>query len=606
MAGATLSGAVPPDQANLKFERVEGDADMYKAAVPHRVWWVMAGGRNLVNYGDVENLRAFKFPKPGEKGKPSSDCVPEGFAWQGGTLFVRLEGGTDPNAVAVEIHHPGGHSSADPEFSNQSYYAPDTGFHVPGTGHMFSRSLANIVVMADHVVIEGLRLHLGVGASVLVHGNEVTIRDCYMSGAHIGVLQPDSDPAPPRGSPPVRGSNRTDRGLTVEHCEFSGYPVYEWDHRNQKYWDTLYHTNIAAMFMNYGGPRSIVRHNWAYECFDGLEPRGNGTTSTAEASEFAYNILQNCADDSIEFDSATAMNLRVHHNIILNGLCLLALSPVMGGGLTIDHNILYVSPEKGLTWCGLFKGGSPWGSGLPTQGVRIVHNTMVNTKGENIGLWWVGGHRYEDMVIENNIFYVRAVAELQCAGLVFGRHNLYCGRRADPRHIPEMMHFEGSPFVSMDPMDFRLRKDSPAVDAGAAGEGYHHEARGKAPDLGAIEQGNAWRFPPPGPRWAKGNEIANRPSLPILVEGLSWRPRMPRLDHPVRADGSLEEATSPASPATAEFDLQPRDLTPVTRLEAPAHPLVELVRDGKARAVVFVADTEPCETLERMLKEVRP
>ncbi len=38
--------------------------------------------------------------------------------------------------------------------------------------------------------------------------------------------------------------------------------------------------------------------------------------------------------------------------------------------------------------------------------------------------------------------------------------------------------------------------------------------------------------------------------------------------------------------------LKPRDLTPVTWLEAPAHPAVELVRDGKALAVVYVADPQ--------------
>lgn len=48
---ATLSGAVPPGEGKLSFERVEGD--LYKAAVSHRVWWMMAGGRNLVNYGNL-------------------------------------------------------------------------------------------------------------------------------------------------------------------------------------------------------------------------------------------------------------------------------------------------------------------------------------------------------------------------------------------------------------------------------------------------------------------------------------------------------------------------------------------------------------------------
>jgi hypothetical protein len=52
------------------------------------------------------------------------------------------------------------------------------------------------------------------------------------------------------------------------------------------------------------------------------------------------------------------------------------------------------------------------------------------------------------------------------------------------------------------------------VDAGAAGKNYHHEARGKAPDLGAIELDETWEFPRPGPRWATGDEIPNRPAIP--------------------------------------------------------------------------------------------
>jgi len=42
--------------------------------------------------------------------------------------------------------------------------------------------------------------------------------------------------------------------------------------------------------------------------------------------------------------------------------------------------------------------------------------------------------------------------------------------------------------------------------------------------------------------------------------------------------------------ALAGEELKPRDLTPVTWLEAPAHPPVEIVRDGQARAVVYVVD----------------
>ncbi len=65
---------------------------------------------------------------------------------------------------------------------------------------------------------------------------------------------------------------------------------------------------------------------------------------------------------------------------------------------------------------------------------------------------------------------------------------------------------------------------------------------------------------------------------------------------------ALAAAMAPA--ALAGDELKPRDLTPVTWLEAPAHPPMEIVRDGRARAVVFLVDSDPSETLERLLDEL--
>jgi len=56
-------------------------------------------------------------------------------------------------------------------------------------------------------------------------------------------------------------------------------------------------------------------------------------------------------------------------------------------------------------------------------------------------------------------------------------------------------------------------------------------------------------------------------------------------------------AAAMASPL-AGAELKPRDLTPVTWLKAPVHPPVEIVRDGRARAVVYVADPNGRETFE--------
>jgi hypothetical protein len=513
--GATISGAVPPGQAKLKFELAAGDSDIYKASVPERVWWVMVDGRNLVNYGYYSYLKTSQFPD--QSSGALKRCTPEGFAWRNGHLYIRLPGGADPSTANIQFSCPTGfHTSAEPEFAEEIRWAPDSGFDVPGVGHIFSRTLANIAVKADHVVIEGLRLHMGVGAAVVVHGNEVTVRDCYMSGTHMGICQPDEVKLPTHETPgerPITPSNRTSRGLTVEYCEFSGAPGYDWCKKG--FWGGLYAANTSAVFMNYGGPRSIVRHNWVYDSSqDHLQPRGNGTSSPQHASEIAYNLIQNCGDDPIEFDSDSLMNLRVHHNVVLEGLCLLSVCPVMGGGLTVDHNIFYNSPENGIRKGPWLKLGTPWGKGLPTRGMRLIHNTVVQPQG--VFQWFGKDQRYEDNVLENNIIYVTGSQAWGVADFPLSHHNLYCGPKTDPKDMPELIHAE-QPFTSIKPIDFHLREDSAAVDAGAVGRDYYHEARGKAPDLGAIELGETWEFPRPGPRWATGEEIANRPAIPASL-----------------------------------------------------------------------------------------
>jgi len=51
-------------------------------------------------------------------------------------------------------------------------------------------------------------------------------------------------------------------------------------------------------------------------------------------------------------------------------------------------------------------------------------------------------------------------------------------------------------------------------------------------------------------------------------------------------------------------ELQPPDLTPVTWRDTPVHPPVEIVREGRARAVVHGAGPDPDAKLERLADEL--
>ena len=63
-------------------------------------------------------------------------------------------------------------------------------------------------------------------------------------------------------------------------------------------------------------------------------------------------------------------------------------------------------------------------------------------------------------------------------------------------------------------------------------------------------------------------------------------------------------AAAMAFPTLAGTELKPRDLTPVTWMEAPAHQPVDLVRDGRAQVVAFVADRNPSANLKRLVDEL--
>jgi len=140
--GATISGAVPPGQAKLTFELAAGESDIYKAPVPQRAWWVMADGRNLVNYGYYSYLKQSQFPN--QSSGALKRCTPDGFAWRNGHLYVRLPGGAEPSTANIEFSCPTGfHTSAEPEFAEETRWAPDTGFDGSYTTRSSSRKVSS-------------------------------------------------------------------------------------------------------------------------------------------------------------------------------------------------------------------------------------------------------------------------------------------------------------------------------------------------------------------------------------------------------------------------------------------------------------------------------
>ena len=523
-----------------KFEQVEGaiyntkwSAKGLKDRGTRRVW-VVADGRSLYNYTSMEEMKTCK---PG-KGRDTTPL--EGFLYRDGELYIRLLGGTTPDNANVAVSRP------------------DTTILVEIKGQ-------------EHVVLEGLRFHVAPDVAVRVgirrHPHTVcrhiVIRDCHFFGCHRAIVGQNVRVDRPGGAVEYGPSH-----ITVEHCEFSNYPTYDWLHYSmvleQPAWRALYHSTLGGNAILPGGNVTAwkIRHCYIHDTFDGI-----GVASTGEQGrnrpalrhEYAYNLLHRCADDNIEFDSIEYAGVRAHHNVILEGQCLLGLSPVQRGGVTIEHNIVYASPEYGIPWSVIFKfstpGGSAWSRGgfHPLSGMIIRNNTLINAKS---GVSWGTSTRHgkyfkDDNLVANNIIYARDWDF--CSGLPWKegleiqKNNLCVGPLIEAgKHAPPRVLCSRSkgPLVGRDTYFRDVMPPSlrGLVDEGELGEEIEinrvsfavseQYVRAAAKEcgfdaaeymdvhkhLGAIPPGTKWEFPRPGPRWAVGELAPPRPPLPPSLD----------------------------------------------------------------------------------------
>jgi hypothetical protein len=195
---ATISGAA---HQRPVFTKVAGSTDLYAAAVPWTVTWVMQGDRSLLNYTTLQNLQNFMFPVSRFLSEPYPGPR-EGFAYANGTLYLRLTGGGDPASTPVEINR-----------------------NELGSG---------ITIAADDVVVSGLRIRHWSNNGIWLKWQvqRATIRDCFFVGTY-------------RGIEAIGGTPRN--GLTVEYNEFSGKPIYAIRRADpsEQMWAGLYDSNLG-------------------------------------------------------------------------------------------------------------------------------------------------------------------------------------------------------------------------------------------------------------------------------------------------------------------------------------------------------------------------
>ena len=512
---AIITGAM---KTTPKFEKVDGA--IYKTKWISKNWrgsgtgqvWVIADGRNLYNYKNANELRTRrKTPQ-------------EGFFRQGEKMYIRLLGGADPNKANIAISRPD------------------------------ARVLLDIAGQ-QHIVVEGLRFRAAPEAAVRLGPSRdsevcrhIVIRDCYFFGFYRAIV-----------GRRARKDNQefAPSDITIEYCQFSNYPAYEWVRYGQltgsDTWKAMYSSVLGGTGIFPGGRARAwkIRHCYLHDCYDGIGNAATVSRDPALVNEYSYNLLHNCADDSIEFDTVEYAGVRVGHNVFLDGFCMLGLSPVHGGGVTIENNIVYVSPEYGLPWGVIFKFSNPW-KPRPTTGMTIRNNTLVHTK---CGVQWGANtsHKpyFKDNTVANNIIYARDWKSWGGLPVQFGlqvdRSNFCCGPslaagKDVPREIPSSI--DTSPFVK--PGTDRNDAAAPSLSELAAKGKLGAEKELSRPNfslsadyvlaavkecgldaaeykdmhknLGATPYGTKWKFSRPGPRWSVGKSALFHPPFPPSLD----------------------------------------------------------------------------------------
>ena len=362
-----------------------------------------------------------------------------------------------------------------------------------------------IDIKADNVTLEGLRIHMAPTVGVEVNNScDVTIRDCYFSGYQFAV-----------------NTGYECTNLAIEHCEIDGGEMITFG-RHENITLHMWNHSTYVNPIKFNGTGLTFHHNYVYEGFDLFHPRGRHKDYPHVPnlpSDVAYNVWQNAIDNTLEFDGVEALlNMRVHHNLILQNYDALAITTTENGGpLTIDHNIWWPGGGRIMKLVG---------TGRQNNGVQFVHNTYFT--GNRCSYNTFGNSVFENNIVVSDCQTADCWTAKRLGDFFPTRYNLLHNGQ---RYTVGFAGLTANPsFGQMPETFFLLQSGSQAINAGIFRKGYHQDnvVDGK-PDLGALEYGQTiddWRevFGHVGPRWITAYNAAKKaPHRPAWPETLDRR-----------------------------------------------------------------------------------
>ncbi len=279
-----------------------------------------------------------------------------------------------------------------------------------------------------------------------------------------------------------------------------------------QYFNTM--GNHTGLIFSLGKGNKILRNSLLGSARDGVKVTGDN-------SEMGYNHVQNClisgADGGLFYvtGSSKPRNIEIHHNWF-NYAYAAEHAGNKAAGIYLDNNsagyIVHHNVVWDVEWGGLhfnwnavkneIYNNTFWNVGPSTQSVidswvPIKNNARTNVK---------------DNKLYNNISDIRPWWESGDGPKYLVNEKEYLGEEAD-NDFKNNEQYATPPFISFDQQNFAPAKGSAIIDKGITIRGITDHYKGKAPDLGAYEQGGEnWKpgvdWTPTGFAWTPGDDYA--------------------------------------------------------------------------------------------------
>jgi len=350
----------------------------------------------------------------------------------------------------------------------------------------------------------------------LENSKYITVRSCDILGGRHVVFT--------RCREPIRPGGPGTHHVLIEDCYWQQDEriLTKWD------WEQVHHGSLKAYNGSIydgrtGSGGAVIRHNHLRHVFNGVQLWADSPNHQTN-NEIYANLIESVRDNAIEPEHH-AFNLHVYHNVMNMNQMLISIDSVKGGPIYLYGNVGYYSHEaKGpgyKNFSSVFKLAKAQKRYLDKP-LHVYHNSWHYKRSFH-------ANRFQRNVrhFNNAYHFTRGPKDggLDLEGWekkMEPWHNVFdndCSNLPWPRAIrvneQEQHGIVADPaFMNPGAGDFRLRPGSPCIDAGRVIPGFTQSYVGKAPDIGAYENGvlvdgPAFRYvSPPG-----GDQYREKPRI---------------------------------------------------------------------------------------------